>query len=260
MRNLIILAVAALLLSSLPSCKILNPSIMLQTKKDYKFDSVKLDSAAYMSQEYHIAPNDIIEFRLFANDGFTIINLSTLTNREGAAYFNNIRFEYLIDNHGIVKLPVIGEIKLSGYTVREAEDTLQRRYSKYYIDPFAMLEVVNKRVIVFPGNDGQAKVVRLQNSNTTLIETIALAGGIPESGKAYSIKLIRNNGDPSQPLVYHFDLSKIESIPQANMLVQANDIIYVEPRKYYARETLREITPIISLFTTALAIYAIFTR
>ncbi|TND10062.1 MAG: polysaccharide export outer membrane protein [Bacteroidetes bacterium] len=232
---------------------------MLQTKKDYKFDTMKMDSTAYSAQEYRIAPNDIIEFRLFANDGFSIINLTTLNSRDNT-FINTLSFQYQIDNRGVVKLPVIGEISLVGYTVRQAEDTLQKIFSKYYIDPFAMVEVVNKRVIVFPGNDGQARVVLLTNSNTTLLEAITVTGGIPQSGKAYDIKLIRSSGNPAKPNIYHFDLSRIEGIAEANLIVQANDIIYIEPRKYIARETLREITPIVSLFTTALAIYAIFSR
>jgi len=260
MRKLILLPAALLLLLlAMPGCRILNPSIMLQTPKDYVYDTLKMDSAAYNAQEYRIAPNDLIEFRLYANDGFTLINLTTLNNRDNIIQNQNL-FQYQVNNYGMAKLPIIGDISLSGYTLRQAEDTLEARYSQYYVDPYSMLRVVNKRVIVYPGNDGAAKVVTLANNNTTLLEALALTGGIPESGKAYDIKLIRNNGNPANPDVYHMNLSKIEGIAQANIIVQANDIIYVEPRKYYARETLREITPILSLVTSAFLLITLFTR
>lgn len=252
-------ALLLILVLALPSCRVLNPSIMLQTRKDYKFDTLKMDSMVYKTQEYHISPNDIIEFRLFTNDGFTIINLTSQGNTNAAA-LNRLNFQYQLNGEGVVKLPVIGFISLKGLSVHEAEDTLQKAYSKYYVDPFAMIEVISKRVIIFPGNDGLARVVGLTNSNTTLLEAIAQAGGVPESGKSYYIKLIRSNGNPGHPSVYKIDLSHIEGMAQANLIVQANDVIYVEPRRYFARETLREVTPILTLLTSTLALYALFTR
>ena len=124
-----------------------------------------------------------------------------------------------------------------------------------YIDPFVILRVVNRRVIVSTGAGGRATVVTLDNANTRLIEALALAGGIQDRGKAKEIKVIREYKDSTQ--VYKFDLSTIEGIEGANMIVQANDIIYVEPTPRIASELLQDWIPVLTLFTSIVAAYAL---
>ena len=132
---------------------------------------------------------------------------------------------------------------------------MEKEYSRDYIDPFVILRVLNRRVIVSTGAGGTSTVVQLENANTRLIEALALAGGIANRGKSKEIKLIREIGDSIQ--VYKFDLSKIEGIEGANMIVQANDIIYVEPSPQIASEVLDDWLPILTLFTSFVAAYAL---
>ncbi|MBL7889495.1 MAG: polysaccharide biosynthesis/export family protein [Bacteroidia bacterium] len=245
MRKLLLLAGIAVLFSS---CGWLNSSIMLKTKKDYQYSKLP-DSTK--TKDYVIAANDLIEFRIFSNDGFKLIDLTSLnqTNRD---YQMNNRMDFLVEYDGNVKLPILGRTKISGLTVREAELMLEEKYSSYYVKPFVLMTVQNKRVVIFPGSAGDAKVIPLMNNNTTLIEALALAGGIADDGKAKIVKLIRKNGDQDE--VYLLDLSKIEGIKYANMVLQANDIIYVEPRRKYATKILAEVTPILSLLSSTLVL------
>jgi polysaccharide export outer membrane protein len=154
-----------------------------------------------------------------------------------------------------MKLPIIGKIKVSGLTVREAEKLLETQYATFYNKPFVLLKVVNRRVLVFPGTGGAGRVVNLDNENTTIIEALALAGGLTNTGKAKKIKLIR--GDLRNPKVILINLSTIEGVKQSNMLLQANDIIYVEPVPRYSQEVLTQITPIVGIITSLALIYNI---
>ena len=120
-----------------------------------------------------------------------------------------------------------------------------------------MLNVLNRRVIIFPGSGGGAKVINLQNENMTLMEALAEAGGITNTGKAHKIRLIR--GNPKDPEVYHVDLSTIEGIEQGAMVLQGNDIIYVEPVFSFTREILAEVTPILSLVASIISIIGFIT-
>lgn len=254
----LVLIIAPLVLLSMSSCRMLNPNIMLSAGKDYPYDTLKYDSTS-LSYEYRLAPDDVIEFRLFANDGFKMVDLIQSANSQ-----NNVAlrqgFEYILDARGMAKLPILGLVKLDSMTIREAEVYLEERYSQYYVKPYVILKVVNRRVVVFPGETGQAKVIGLSNANTTVFEAIAQAGGISANGKAYNIKLIRQTDDPAKPLVYKLDLSKVENIKQGNIVVQSGDIIYVEPRRKIASETLREVTPVLSLISSVFTLYVIITR
>ena len=228
---------------------------MLKTKKDFKY-AQKPDSTN--AADYRISPNDIVEFSLYSNDGFKLVDITSLNNTNSTNAFriqNSI--EYLVESNGDIKLPVLGKVKISGYTIRDAQTFLEDKYAAYYIRPYVILKVVNKRVIIFPGSAGDARVIPLMNNNTTLIEAIALAGGLADDGKAKMIKLIRENKGTND--VYLIDLSVIEGIQQAHMVLQANDIIYVEPRRKYAIRFLQEAAPIISILTSAFILYS-YTR
>lgn len=223
---------------------------MLKTPKDYTYDKI-VDSLS--REDYKIEANAIIVLRIFSNDGFKLIDLASSTNN------TNMRFEieYIVDPKGNCKLPLVGQVKLGGLTINEAQNYLEQVYADYYVKPFVTIKVSNKRVIVFPGNGGDAKVLYLTNNNTTVIESLALAGGIAEDGKAYKVKLIRNDGT-NKPKVYLMDLSKIEGLSAGNSVVLANDIIYVEPRYRLARTLASELTPIVSLITSTILIYTLF--
>ncbi len=246
------------IVSGLSSCKILDPSIMLTTPPDYQFSEIPDSSGA----EYKLAANDIIQFRLFSNDGFKIIDI--INQQGGGAQLQSLNFSpsYIIKYGGTAKLPILGETKLSGLSLREAELYLEGLYSEFYNDPYVVITVSNRRVIVFPGQSGSATVISLTNDNTTLLEALALVGGLGNDAKASQIKVIR--GESSDPEVYLIDLSTIDGMKDGGMVLQANDIIYVEPRVNTVKEILGEITPIvglisttISLITSAYSVYAI---
>ncbi|MDP1800774.1 MAG: polysaccharide biosynthesis/export family protein [Bacteroidota bacterium] len=218
---------------------------MLKTPKDYNYDKL-VDSLSRL--DYKIAANDAIQYRVFTNDGFKLIDLAS----SGTGTFRN-DLDVIVESDGNIKMPLLQRFSVVGLTIIQAEKLMEEKYSEFYVKPYVTLKVINKRVIVFPGNSGQARVIGLVNNNTTVMEAIASAGGIPEDGKAFKVKLIRNNADPLQkPYVYLMDLSKIDGITLANSKVQANDIIYVEPRYRPFRTLATEITPLVTLLTSAL--------
>ncbi len=224
---------------------------MLKTPKDYNYDKL-IDSLGRV--DYKIAPNDAIQYRVVTNDGFKLLDLST----SGA---NIIRtdLDVTVESDGNIKLPLIGRVLVGGLTIKEAEKILEEKYTQFYVKPFVTLKISNRRVIVFPGNTGQARVVNMLNNNTTVMEAIASANGIPDDGKAYKIKLIRANADQSKkPYVYLMDLSRIENVTLGYTRVQANDIIYVEPRYRPFKTIVTELSPVLTLLTTLLILYQFY--
>ena len=81
-----------------------------------------------------------------------------------------------------------------------------------------------------------------------MIEALAQAGGIRQRGRSKQIKLIRQRGDEN--LVYHMDLSTVEGLKDARIIVQANDIIYVDSNPQVVREVLADVSPLAQLVTT----------
>lgn len=230
-------------------CRVFAPSQMLRVG-DYPIseftDSIK-------TQEYLISPNDELQISIYTKDGERLIDPISTTNLQ-----LKTENKYLVEFDGQVKLPILNRTMIAGKTIREAEMMLEERYATFFNNPFVQLKVTNNRVTIFPGGEGsQAMVLTLDNTNTTLFEALAKAGGI-QDGKAHKIRLIR--GDLKNPKVYIIDLSTIKGMTEANLVLQANDIIYVEPRNKIPQKILENITPYLSLLTTFLLIYQIFAK
>ena len=227
---------------------------MFKVPKDYQYSN----DQTIGNVEYKIAPNDIIGFNVYTNDGFKLVDLTTSASSMTSPLMNNPstnQTQFLVEPDGQIKLPIIGKVKIAGMTVREAEKNLEQEYSTFYNKPFVMIRVLNRRVLVFPGTGGTGRTVSLDNENMHLIEALALAGGLTNTGKAYKIKLIR--GDLRNPKVMLIDLSTIEGVKQSNLLLQANDIIYVEPVPRISQELLSQLAPIVGIITSLALIYQI---
>jgi len=257
MRSIFLLLAISLFLGS---CTV-NKDLLFKTPTDYVYDEVPDSSVA----EVVISPNNLLNFNFFTGNGHMLVEQAIGNGiLSGGGQQNNQnmmlqrnQIQYLVNDDGTVKLPVIGRINLDGYTIREAESKLEELYSEFYNDPFVILQVQNNRVIVSPGAGGTAQVITLINANTTLMEALAMAGGVNERGNSSKIKLLRENRKTGEREVYLIDLSTIEGLESADMIVQANDIIYVEPLPLIARELVQEITPIITLITTAALLIAL---
>lgn len=250
----VLIALAGMLF--LGSCTV-NKDILFKTPTDYVYDELP-DS---VDTESRIAPNNILTMDFYTGDGHVLvesgIGSGILTSGGGSSSNSRNRqnqISYLVNQDGTVKLPVLGRVQLSGLSIREAEGKLENLYSKYYNEPFVMLNVSNNRVIVSPGSGGKAQVITLQNANTTLLEALALAGGVADRGVASKIKLIRENKKTGERDVYKIDLSTIDGLEEADMIVQPEDIIYVEPLPMIASEVVKEIAPYITLLTTAVLV------
>lgn len=251
MRLLFLLVLVSL---GLGSCTI-NKDLLFKTPKDYVFDTLP-DT---LNPPARLAPNNMLNFNFFTGDGHILVEAGLGSNmfvsqgqnmRSNQLVNQQNQLPYIIDRDGTVKLPVVGRVKLAGLTLREAEQMLEKLYEQYYNDPFVLLNVQNNRVIISPGAGGAAAVITLVNNNTTLMEALAMAGGVSQRGDASKVKLIRSDDQTNERKVYQFDLSTIEGIKYADVIVQPNDIIYVEPLPLLTREFLQEITPLVTLLST----------
>jgi len=227
---------------------------MFKTDTEYVFDNPFTDST---NTEYRLAQNDIIAFQLFTNEGAMILEF-TAGNTQTPRYFSFRDFTYQLDALGYADLPALGRVKLSGYTIRTAQDSLESWYINQFNNPMAVVQVVNHRVIIFPGAGGTARVVPLMNQNTTVLEALATAGGIEDRGNASKVKLIRKTADGDD--VYLLDLSTIEGLRYGQMTVQSGDVIYVEPVPEIASELLKDVSPYVSIISGLALIYAILVK
>lgn len=241
----------------LSSCQSYKQNLLFQTNGDVQ--SGKIKSAALAAEKgYVIQKNDYLKIEVYTNKGERIIDPDFELLKDGGAQANiqNSRPKpnYLVQETGMVKLPMVGMVKVEGLTLQEADVLLQKLFSASYQDPFVITKYNNKRVIVLGATGGQ--VIPLLNESTSILEVLALAGGLDNSAKGHNIRLIR--GKLNKPEVYVIDLSTISGMSQTVKSVQPGDIIYIEPVRRPVTESIRDIAPIISVITSTLALIIAF--
>ena len=89
--------------------------------------------------------------------------------------------------------------------------------------------------------------VTTQGLNST-IEVLARGGGLKPNYKAYNIKIIR--GDLKNPTVVTVDLSTIEGLTKAELNMQSGDIVYIDFRRKFVTDALKEASIVLSLVTS----------
>jgi len=234
------------------ACKVFYPNVMFQTPKDYEF----VDFDTVPAPQYLIQPGDQLQVQVMTNEAVGNVRTLVPVFQAGGMGMNMQQgqrgMSFLVRADSTVNLPELGPIKIVGYTIPEAEQYLVELYGDKYVEPFVIVRVNNRRVIVYNGGSS-GSVVTLANENMTLIEVLAQVGGISSNGKAYRVKVVR--GDLDDPQIDLIDLSTVEGMREAELIMQPNDIIYIDPRMNVASGFLREISPILGLITTGTTIY-----
>lgn len=227
---------------------------MFKTDSEYAFDVVPRDTT---NGEFVFAPNDIFVFELYSNNGSAIVEAFTARER---VFMSGLRqnYQFRVFPDGTAELPVIGIVEMAGKTIAQVQTMLEEKYNEYIIAPFCQVRILNRRVLVFNGNAGNGTVVGLENNNIRLIEAIALSGGLGVRANAKKIKVIRTVHGKNE--VYKMDLSTIDGINQANMIVENGDIIYVESTPNLAREAFQDIQPIVSILSSIAIVIGLLNR
>ncbi len=236
------------------SCGSYKQNIMFKT--DNSVIPSNVQAATYEAEKnYKIQKNDFLNIQVFTNNGERIIDpdfeLLKQTGIQPNQQLTRPNPNFLIQQDGLIRLPMVGLVSLEGLTLREAELFLQEKYSEFYESPYVITNYINKRVIVLGANQGA--IVPLQNENTTLMEVLASAGGLEREFKAHNIRLIR--GPLDDPEVYVIDLSTIEGMSKSIIKVFPGDIIYVEPVRRPFAESMRDLAPVVTLLTSGVALF-----
>ncbi|MGV3502148.1 MAG: polysaccharide biosynthesis/export family protein [Adhaeribacter sp.] len=269
---------------------------MFKTAGSVNVDKLK-QSLNNVERNYLIQPNDYLDVRVYTNKGERIFDpngelpfgvpgstgtgigsrtgtsgatsRTTTSGRTGGAAGQQANSTFLVQYDGTIKLPMVDYVKLSGLTLLQADSLLQTLYAKYYVEPFVSTRVTNNRVFVLGatggiaggggGQGGAGRVLILEDDNVNLLEILASAGGIPQGGKAHNIKIIRDymNHDP---IVQVVDLSTLEGMKLANLNIEPNDVIYIEPNQRIFFEVLRDVTPVLSTFVSLVSTYLLITN
>jgi polysaccharide biosynthesis/export protein len=134
-----------------------------------------------------------------------------------------------VRSDGKISLPLVGELQAGGQTPRQLEQEITKRLQSYISEPEVTVIVTDSKsqkvnilgMVVRPGS-------YLLTSSTTVLDSIALAGGFKDFAKQKSIYVLRQASDGTQkriPFNYK-DVIKGKN-PEQNIRLQAGDTVVV---------------------------------
>jgi polysaccharide export outer membrane protein len=120
------------LLLLISACSSYKQHIMFKTEsgnypKDLEYSTLLAE------RNYKIQINDQLSIRVYTNEGERIIDPDFIL--QGEIENSNAKREeayYFVQKDGMVKIPMVGAVKLTDLTTREAEELLEEKFSNFY--------------------------------------------------------------------------------------------------------------------------------
>ncbi len=137
---------------------------------------------------------------------------------------------YLIDKEGVIRFPMLGEIKAAEITKKELREkiTEQLKRKKLLLDPVVDIRYLNYRVSVL-GEVKNPSVLTIPNEKVTILEALGLAGDLTIYAKRDNVLLIRTEDGVKK--TRRIDLTSGEIFSSPYYYLKSNDVIYVQPNK-----------------------------
>lgn len=161
-----------------------------------------------------IQPGDLLSISVYKNPDLTIENY--------------------VDDNGMLKFPLVGELELSDQSVVDAAKIIEQKLIEgaYVKDPEVIVKVLSSRArsISVLGHVRVPGKYQLNIGNETVVDFIALAGGLSASASETLVLIKSLNGETKKIEINIVDLFLKNDISGFNkdvLVVSPSDIIYV---------------------------------
>lgn len=241
------------------SCVPTKDLIYLQTKEKSDGNTV---INPVVAKPYRLQTADILTITIKANDPKLVeifsprVQTSEPVKSETGLYYDG----YTVDDHGKIRMPILGEVDVLGKTVDEVRLLIEKRLLEEYFNTGANIFVTVKLAglrytingeIMSPGS----KTLYIEKMN--ILEAIANSGDITVTGDRHHVTVIRQT--PAGMEMHDIDLTDIKATQSPYYYVQPNDYIYIKPLKQKSWgtgktgiESLGTILSVLTLITTTI--------
>jgi polysaccharide export outer membrane protein len=211
------------------------------------------------SKPYRLQINDVLSITLKTIDPKLVAIFSTTEKSEAGKSENELYFDgFTVDDHGNIRIPVLGEINVIGYTLEEVRVRIEKQlladYFKKEANLFVTVKLAGFRYTI-NGEVGSPGTKTLFQEHVNLMEAIANSGDITLTGNRKAVTVMRKS--PTGVQMHDLDLTDINVMQSPYYYLQPNDFIYVKPLKQKTwgtgktgLESLGTIITLLSLATT----------
>lgn len=227
-------------------------------------DSLSVNVHQIGSKPYRVQVNDILRVNIKALDQKLVDVFSPSGGQGGGQSEQSLYFDgFTVDDHGNIRMPVLGEVNVMGFTLDEIrlkiEKQLLDEYFKKEANIFVTVKLAGLRYTI-NGEIGSPGTKTLFQEKATIMEAIANSGDITLTGNRKEVSIIRQY--PHGTETHSIDLTDVKAMQSPYYNLQPNDYIYVKPlpQKSWGTGTtgMQSVTTIItalSLVTTTLLLF-----
>ncbi|MEZ2333993.1 polysaccharide biosynthesis/export family protein [Mucilaginibacter sp. RCC_168] len=179
-----------------------------------------------------INKNDILQITVSSPDPQTTLLFNGISSSSSNSTANaaGLLNGYLVDESGVIKLPLLGSIKAVGLTKSELSNKIVNELTekKLAVDPIVTIRIINYKITVL-GEVNHPGVIPVPNELITLPEALGLAGDLTLYARRDRVLLIREID--GKRVFKRFNLSNGQFFNNDIYYLKNNDIIYVDPEK-----------------------------
>jgi polysaccharide export outer membrane protein len=222
-----------------------------------KQDSLSVTVNPIVSKPYRLQVNDILDIKIKALDQKlvamfnTVETLGAQTQTEQTVYFNG----FTIDDHGNIRIPVLGEVNVLGFTLDEIRVKIEKQllddYFKKEANIFVTVKLAGLRYTV-NGEIQKPGTNVLYQDKATIMEAIANSGDITMTGNRKEVTIIRQY--PHGTEMHTLDLTDSKAMQSPYYYIQPNDYIYIKPLRQKSWGTGTTGTQSVATIITALSL------
>jgi polysaccharide export outer membrane protein len=159
-------------------------------------------------ERYGIGPGDTLEISVWKDE--------TLTR------------QLIVPPDGMISFPLIGEIDANGKTVSQLHAAVEEKLSEYIPDVTAtvmLIEAVSLRAYVIGkvNNPGVFPITR----KTTVLQVLAMAGGLNAFAAEEDILILRRNGGDTLKLPFDYEEIRKGRHLEQNVVLERGDVVLV---------------------------------
>ena len=158
---------------------------------------------------------------------------------------------YIVDTDGNIDFPQIGLVDTKGENLETLKAKLAGLISTYVKSPVVDVKLINFKVSVL-GEVAKPGTYVIPDGNTTLLQTLGLAGDLTAFGVRNNILIVRNvDGKFTQQRI---DITSAQFINSPFYYLKQNDMIYVQPNT--VREKSARVDPNTGLYISVASVIA----
>ena len=162
---------------------------------------------------------------------------------------------YKVDRNGNIQLPLIGEIKIEGLSVEDAQTAIASQLIRHVKSPVVDLRLSNFKITVI-GEVNKPATFIINDEQVNVLEALGLAGDMTVYGRRENALIIRN--EDGNKTMTRLNLNKLESMKSPYFTLKQNDIVYIEPDRSKAVEYSQNtrMMPLVIASISAIAVLA----